>query len=235
MPNPYFSFKQFTVYHDKCAMKTGTDAVILGAYAVCKAGNASILDVGAGSGIISLMMAQRFPDAHITAIEIEENAARQAKENVERSPWPERIEVVCGDFKKFDSQESFDLIVSNPPYFNNSLQSGNCEKNMARHTIELSFNNLTEKASSLMNNESRLVVIIPSEAESSFADAAISSGLMLHERLKIFTKNGQPHKRVILTFGKNTMPYKESSLIMRDENNNFSEQYRKLTKDFYLK
>lgn len=234
MPNPYFSFKQFTVYHDRCAMKTGTDAVILGAYARCESDNARILDVGTGCGIISLMLAQRFPDARITAIEIEENAAIQAKENVESSPWKDRIEVVCGDFKKIDLPNKFDLIVSNPPYFNNSLQSENCEKNIARHSVELNFIDLTGKASCLMTDKSLLSIIIPSEAESSFIDAAISNRLMLHERLKIFTKNGQPHKRAILTFGKASRPYSEKTLVMKDENNIPTKQYRMLTNDFYL-
>ena len=115
MSNPYFQFKQFTVRHDKCAMKVGTDGVLLGAWAPVQ--NAKyILDVGAGSGLISLQLAQRNPWASITSIEIDPAAAAQAKENIQSSPWSDRMEVICSDFRDYHAENKFDLIVSNPPY-----------------------------------------------------------------------------------------------------------------------
>ena len=120
MSNPYFQFKQFTVRHDKCAMKVGTDGVLLGAWAPVQ--NAKyILDVGAGSGLISLQLAQRNPWASITSIEIDPAAAAQAKENIQSSPWSDRMEVICSDFRDYHAENKFDLIVSNPPYFVDAL------------------------------------------------------------------------------------------------------------------
>lgn len=115
MPNPYFSFKQFTVYHDRCAMKVGTDGVLLGAWADVS-GARDILDIGTGTGLIALMLAQR-SEAHIMAVDIDEDAVKQAKENVEKSPWPGRIEVERHDICCFNSDIRYDVIVSNPPYF----------------------------------------------------------------------------------------------------------------------
>ena len=116
MSNPYFQFKQFTVWHDQCAMKVGTDGVLLGAWASVERAR-RILDIGTGTGLVALMLAQRsLPDAKIVALEIDEAAAGQARENVARSPWQERIEVVQADFKKYRSSDKFDVIVSNPPY-----------------------------------------------------------------------------------------------------------------------
>ena len=121
MSNPYFQFKQFTVWHDKCAMKVGTDGVLLGAWTSVQ-GAHSILDVGTGTGLVALMLAQRsLPNTNIVALEIDEAAARQAKENIVRSPWKKQIEVVQADFRKYQSPEKFDVIVSNPPYFVDSL------------------------------------------------------------------------------------------------------------------
>ena len=115
MPNPYFSFKQFTVYHDRCAMKVGTDGVLLGAWTDVS-GARDILDIGTGTGLIALMLAQR-SEAHIMAVDIDEDAVKQAKENVEKSPWPGRIEVERHDICCFNSDIRYDVIVSNPPYF----------------------------------------------------------------------------------------------------------------------
>lgn len=132
MPNPYFSFKQFTVYHDRCAMKVGTDGVLLGAWAdVVSARN--ILDIGTGTGLISLMMAQRC-NARIRAVDIDADAVEQARGNVAASPWQDRIEVELQDICHFTSETLFDVIVSNPPYFTDSLKCPGKQRNIARHT-----------------------------------------------------------------------------------------------------
>ena len=139
----YFKFKQFTVWHDKCAMKVGTDGVLIGAWV--NLNNAKrVLDVGAGTGLIALMTAQRC-DAEIVGIEIDENASIQAKENVSSSPWANRIAIENIDYNDYTSNELFDVIISNPPFFENSLKSNQANRNTARHDISLSFAQLISK------------------------------------------------------------------------------------------
>lgn len=164
MSNPYFQFKQFTVRHDKCAMKVGTDGVLLGAWAPVQ--NAKyILDVGAGSGLISLQLAQRNPWASITSIEIDPAAAAQAKENIQSSPWSDRMEVICSDFRDYHAENKFDLIVSNPPYFVDALKCPDNQRCMARHTSELNYELLFGHSTHLLSEQGIISVIIPSEVE----------------------------------------------------------------------
>ena len=132
MANSYFRFKQFTIHQEKCAMKVGTDGCLLGAW-VDLSQSQRILDVGCGSGLIAIMTAQRCTNVTITGIEIDNEAASQATENAESSPWAERIEIICEDFLKFTPEQQFDTIVSNPPYFSNSLKCPNDKRNKARH------------------------------------------------------------------------------------------------------
>ena len=140
MSNSYFQFKQFTVFHDRCAMKVGTDGVLLGAWTRTGQG-CSILDIGTGTGLIALILAQRIPDARITAVELDREAALQAAENVRNSPWAARIEVVEADIRQYATRVShpFDIIVSNPPFFNSSLHSPSEARTQARHTDSLSY------------------------------------------------------------------------------------------------
>ena len=149
MSNPYFSFKRFTVWHDRCAMKAGTDSVILGAYVSCDGVVRRILDVGAGCGILSLMMAQRFPEAEITGVEIDAEAACQARENAAASEWAGRIGIENCDFRLFEDECRFDLIVSNPPYFDNALVSPDGGRSVARHSVGLAYGELLGPCSRL--------------------------------------------------------------------------------------
>ena len=150
MSNPYFQFKQFTVWHDQCAMKVGTDGVLLGAWASVERAR-RILDIGTGTGLVALMLAQRsLLDAKIVALEIDEAAAGQARENVARSPWQERIEVVQADFKKYRSSDKFDVIVSNPPYFVDSLECPDRQRAAARHNDSLTYEELLEGVNRLL-------------------------------------------------------------------------------------
>ena len=136
MSNPYFQFKQFTVWHDKCAMKVGTDGVLLGAWTSVESAH-RILDIGTGTGLVALMLVQRsLPDANIVALEIDEAAVGQARENIIRSPWKERVEVVQADFRKYRSSDKFDVIVSNPPYFVDSLECPDRQRTAARHRLQ---------------------------------------------------------------------------------------------------
>lgn len=147
MPNPYFKFKQFTVYHDKCAMKVGTDGVLLGAWCDV-AGARRVLDVGTGTGLIALMIAQR-SEARITALDVDAAAVEQARENCSASPWAERIDVEQADFCSYRPDALFDCIVSNPPYFVEDVHCPDKQRNMARHTAGLTFSSLLERVGAL--------------------------------------------------------------------------------------
>lgn len=152
MSQPFFQFKQFTVWHDKCAMKVGTDGVLLGAWTPVES-SARILDIGTGTGLVALMLAQRC-SASVIALEIDETAAQQAAENITRSPWGNRIEVVCQDFRLYSNKNNslkYDTIVSNPPYFTDSLKCPDSQRNTARHNDNLSYEELLKGVSNLLS------------------------------------------------------------------------------------
>lgn len=234
MSNSSFTFKQFTVFHDKCAMKVGTDGVLLGAWAPIE--NAQrILDVGTGTGLIALQLAQRSLQAEIVAIEIDFAAAEQAKENVARSPWHDRIEVICHDFRYYASEKKFDLIVSNPPYFVDALKCPDEQRCTARHTGDLNYDLLFRQSVRLLNEQGSISVIIPSEVERGVTDAAWNHRLFPSRRLQVFTKPGKPYRRVLLTFGFEMKPCREERLCIETEQKGYSDEYIALTKEFYLK
>lgn len=234
MSNTSFTFKQFTVNHEKCAMKVGTDGVLLGAWAPI-ANAKQILDVGTGTGLIALQLAQRNPYAAITAIEIDPSAAEQAEENVQRSPWADRIEIVCSDFRDFQSEIKFDLIVSNPPYFIDALKCPDKQRNMARHTGGLNYNLLFRHAAHLLAAEGLVSIIIPVEAEKVVIDAAWEYKLFPSKCMRVITKPGKPCRRVLLTFSFQNKGCVEESLCIEVEHHNYTPEYIALTKDFYLK
>lgn len=234
MSNTSFAFKQFTVNHDKCAMKVGTDGVLLGAWAPATKAN-HILDVGTGTGLIALQMAQRNHYAMVTAIEIDASAATQAKENVDSSPWADRINVICSDFRDFQSEIKFDLIVSNPPYFMDALKCPNKQRNMARHTGGLNYDSLFRHAARLLLKDGVISIIIPAEVESAVIDAAWNHRLIPSNCMRVITKPGKPCKRVLLTFSFQYKEYVEESICIEVEHNFYTPEYIALTKDFYLR
>lgn len=234
MSNSSFKFKQFTIFHDRCAMKVGTDGVLLGAWA--PAGQAEqILDVGTGTGLIALQLAQRNPYAQITAIEIDSEAAGQAAENVSRSPWSDRIEVVCRDFRDYYSEVKFDLIVSNPPYFMDALKCPDGQRRRARHTDSLNYELLFRHSASLLKEQGVVSIIIPSEVEKAVVDAAWNHQLFPSHRMQVFTKPGKPCRRVLLNFCFQAEKCMEENLCIEMNPNEFTPEYVALTKDFYLK
>ena len=220
MSNPYFQFKQFTVWHDKCAMKVGTDGVLLGAWTSVESAH-RILDIGTGTGLVALMLAQRsLPDANIVALEIDEAAVGQARENVIRSPWKERVEVVQADFRKYRSSDKFDVIVSNPPYFVDSLECPDRQRTAARHNNSLSYEDLLEGVSGLLTENGFFTVVIP-------ADVA--------ERVKkIASKPGGIPKRVLITFSFSNQECIVEELLTELARHQYSEEYMTLTRDYYL-
>ena len=236
MRNKYFKFKQFTVFHDKCAMKVGTDGVLLGAWATV--GNClPILDVGTGSGLIALMAAQRNHRAKITAIEIDSDAAGQAMENVENSPFKERITVLPLSFRDFVSSttDKFDLIVSNPPFFVNSLPSPDVKRTDARHADSLSVCELFELSGKLLNDTGTLSVIYPfAERENIMAVAEKENFYLSRETVVYPTPTALP-KRVLLEFGLEKPEHIErNKLIIEKKRHVYTAEFGQLTKDFYL-
>ncbi len=235
MSNPFFKFKRFTVYHDRCAMKVGTDGVLLGAWTDVE-GVRSVLDVGTGTGLIALMLSQRC-DAAVQAIDIDEDAVIQARENVKNSPWPEQIEVRQEDVREFAETcgRRFDLIVSNPPYFTEKVMCPEQRRNAARHTEGLAFSELAAAVSALLAEQGRFSVVLPSAAASDFISEAIRQGLYLHHQVWVHTKPGAEPKRVLMTFKKEEVaPTEAGHLTIELERHVYAPEFLALVKDYYL-
>lgn len=216
-------------------MKVGTDAVLLGAW-VAIANAKTILEVGAGSGVISLMLAQRTsPEATLTTIEIEKDDAGQAQENVARSPWPEKIKVVHQSFQEFSSHQKFDLIISNPPYFINSHLPPSAKRSVARHTNSLSYPELIAKAKQLLGPSGRLAVVLPFEEGKYFQARAKESGLHVIRQLAFYSRQGKPQERWLFEFAFAPEEFTIETLILHGKGEDWSDDYKMLTKDFYLK
>lgn len=233
MRNSFFRFKQFTVYQDKCAMKVGTDGVLLGVLAdISKA--TRILDIGTGTGLIALMLAQRQKDAHIDAIEIDEQAAQQAQENIAQSPFC-HIHVHTTALQAYNSTQPYDLIVSNPPYFVNSLKAPNAARNLARHTDSLSFADLLQGADRLLHNDGCFWVILPHEQTDAFCTLAKQQGLYPYHKVHIYPRSDKPAKRIVMGFiRQNTGCIEEDLIIETEQRHTYSPAFARLTAPFYL-
>lgn len=236
MPNQYFSFKQFTVFHHLCAMKVGIDGVLLGAWA--SIGNAdSILDIGTGTGLIALMLAQR-SNSLIHVIDIDKNAVLQAIENVSNSPWSNRIgisEIALQEFAK-TTVDRFDLIVSNPPYFINSTKTPNENRTTARHTDSLSHEELIENAILLLKPTGRICIILPVNEGLQCIEFALDKGLFCTKQCIVYPKPNATAKRLLLEFSLQSNPKIESEMAIEGEQRHqYSPEFTALAKDFYLK
>lgn len=235
MANDYFSFKQFTIYQDKSAFKVGTDGVLLGASADID-GVRTILDVGTGTGLIAIMLAQRC-NATITAIEPDDDSFIQSRENVEICKWHNRINVEHIKLQDFNPEPGeFDLVVINPPYFNNSIKNPDPHKSAARHNDNLTSEDILSCASRLLKEDGRLQVIMPFVEGSIFIAEANKYGFYCNRILKIKPTPSSEIRRVILTFNRFKEKTMESFLtIEHGKRHEFTEEYINLTKDFYLK
>lgn len=238
MANNYFQFKQFIIQQEKAAMKVGTDGVLLGAWA-CVENCHRILDVGTGTGLIALMLAQRNKKAEIQAIDIDEGAVLQAKENFIASPWNERlaVEQISVQNYKAEYTNKFDHIVSNPPYFNNSLKNNNQSKAMARHTHMLSFRELINSAILLTNENGKLSVVLPYGSEIDFCKTAQDEGFSLSRILRIKPTPKKSYSRVLIELTKqDKVTLYEEEMIIEDKGRHaYSDKYIELTKAFYIK
>ena len=236
MPQQHFEFKQFKINQELCAMKVGTDAVLLGSWV--NVGDAqSILDVGTGTGIIALMLAQK-SKAQIDAIDIDESAYIQAKQNVENCKWHDRIHVYHQSLQQFarEHTRSYDLIVSNPPYFIDSSKANEEARTAARHTDSLPFVELLDSVIQLLNKKNgRFCVILPYKEAELFRDLAAQRKLALDKILRVKTRTDKPDKRLLMQFEFNPTSFSESSLVIEvGERHEYSAEYKELTKDYYL-
>ncbi|GHT12743.1 tRNA1(Val) (adenine(37)-N6)-methyltransferase [Bacteroidia bacterium] len=232
MPNPYFHFKQFTVRHDLCAMKVGTDGVLLGAWADVE--NAKkILDIGTGSGLIALMLAQR-SKAFINAIDINANACKQAKINFENSPFHDRLTIEEQVFQDFLPSFKYDLLVSNPPYFTHSLKSPDKNRNFARHNDSLTLADLIGKSATILNPQGKLALILPFENLENANILAVENQLFLCRKTVVLSIPNQPAKRVLLEYSPHKTDLQENEIYIEKSQKIYSEEYIALTKDFYL-
>src|SRR5680860_10248 len=215
--NNYFQFKQFKIIQDNSAMKVGTDGVLLGAWAKVS-GAKTILDIGTGTGVISLMMAQR-SEARVLGIEIEKNAAEEAKENVQHSPWKDRVSIEnisLQDFANITSK-TFDLVVSNPPFFTNSFKNEIQNRSIARHNDFLSFPDLIKNSVKLMNENGRFSVILPAVAANEFIKLAKLEGLNLVRKTEVKPNVLKNANRFLMEFSKKETALKKDSLIIYNE------------------
>ncbi len=216
-------------------MKIGTDAVLLGAWINPKRSK-SILDVGAGSGIIALMMAQK-TDVKIDAIDIDFPSIQEAKTNFKNSPWSDNLKAIhisLSDFVK-QTNKKYDLILSNPPYFNNSLKSPSDKKNLSKHASTLPHKELLLGVKKLISPDGIFAVIIPYDLMSSFINTALIEGLYCNKKLVIYPTPKKPANRILIEFSLNRPSHlNEDELIIRNDSGNFTEEYKIFTRDFYL-
>ena len=249
MGNDFFRFKQFTVRQGGAAMKVGVDSVLLGAWA--EAGNAArILDAGAGTGLLALMMAQRYPDAIIDAVEIDRQAYLQACDNVINTPWYNRIRVTCDDFLDYADRCPFryDLVISNPPYFTASLKPLDAKRDMARHNDSLPHRQLLAKSVDILHPDGVLAVVLPPVEATALIDEAATCGLFVKRTLHVKSLPSKPIYRILVELSKTyhhtcndrvverSFPSDEKTLcIEKEDRSDFTDEYKHLTEDFYLK
>lgn len=228
-----FQFKYFSVSQVDTTMKVGTDAMLLGSLVSYSYQDKNILDIGTGTGVIALMLAQRFESAHISGLEIDEKASKEANQNFQNSKWKNRLSVINEDFLVVEFDEKFDLIVSNPPYYENSLLSENERTSRAKHAEFLPANLLLNKLRDILAENGSFWVIIPSENVTSWIESAERKGLFLNVSVSIVGKEGQVEKRRILSFSRMKTEVISSSLIVRDRNGKYTKSYIQVTKEFH--
>jgi tRNA1Val (adenine37-N6)-methyltransferase len=238
IPTPFFRFKQFTVWHDRSALRVCTEACILGAYAEVKEVN-NALDIGTGTGLLALMIAQRNANMHVDAVEIEEQNVEQAVENVAQSPFLKRISVFQAAIQNWEKPETphsskYDLIISNPPFFDKHLLSPREERNRALHTETLSLSDLALSVARLLADTGHFVVLLPPLETQRLTDFLTPLGLHPTRQLHIFSRPGKPVFRKITTFERKKKGFFTETLYIHDEDGTYSDDFRTLLKEYYL-
>lgn len=217
-------------------MKVGTDGVLLGAWARLLPSHQRILDIGTGTGLIALMAAQRTAEwrAQVVGVEIDPQAALDAAENVAASPWSSLVEIVPTDIELLDDDEKFDHILSNPPYFVDSLRSPDKARTTARHTDSLTFETLMKQGAKRLSTEGMLSIIIPCDVASDVILAAARCGLFLARHTTLRSKENLKPLRSLMEFGKKVQPTEHDTLTIHTAEGDYTAEYRALTREFYL-
>jgi tRNA1Val (adenine37-N6)-methyltransferase len=229
-----FQFKQFKVAHDKCAMKVNTDGVLLGAWqGVEEAEN--ILDIGTGSGVIALMMAQKNQRALIDAIDIDQDAFEQAKENFANSIWSDRLKAIHCSVQAYFPSNKYDIIISNPPYFIDDQKAPDPQKNIARHGVTLDYETLLTHINRLLTDKGKALVALPVFNLSIFESLANTQKLYLVKVTEVTAASDKPAYLMLVQLEKAKKALLKSSIQIQYSNGEFTEHYKTLTRDFYLK
>lgn len=235
--NHYFQFKQFRIVQERSAMKVGVDGVLVGAWAD-PAGATRIMDIGSGTGLIALMMAQRNPSAQVDAIEIDPEAFEECVFNFGQSPWKERVGATCCSFQDFASQCSlkYDLIVSNPPFFSNGIKAPALSRSKARHDDSLPLDELLAGISSLLAKGAKSALILPAESLSEVKRLSGQHRLFLSRLCTVKPNPVKPAFRVLVELTNVECTLQQEELMIEfEEHFDYTPQYRQLTRDFYLK
>ena len=232
-----FKFKEFTINQDRCAMKVGTDGVLLGAWTTLENNPESVLDIGAGTGLIALQLAQRSTAETIDAIELDDAAYEQCVENFEASPWGDRLFCYHASLQEFveEIDDSYDLIVSNPPFYSEDVSSGDKARDNARQNLVLPFDMLLKAAEKLLSSNGSFATIIPFKEEKEFCSLALKSNLYANRITRVKGSPDSEIKRSLLQFSFEENEIHEDELVIEISRHEYTQEYQELTKAFYLK
>lgn len=239
MANPYFQFKSFTVYHDRSTLKVSTDSCLFGAWLAAliskhPLGIHKALDIGSGTGLLMLMLAQKF-EGTIHGIEIDQDSFEQATENIKASPWYDRMKLFHSDVKLFESPHQYDLIFTNPPFYEGDLKADSLQKNLARHDDGLTLSDLLEVVNRNLTQQGKFAVLLPWHRVEAFISLASNYELFVQEKLRIQQTPQHPFFRAAMLLGRNNsgIPHSQT-IIIQQSPDKYSERFTELLKDYYL-
>jgi tRNA1Val (adenine37-N6)-methyltransferase len=235
MPNPYFRFKQFIIHQDRCVMKVCTDSCILGAWTALELNQVkSILDIGTGSGLLALMLAQK-SDAAIDAIESDPDAAGQAIENIQLTPWSNRIRIIEGDVRDHQAPGGYDFIITNPPFYESDLHSPENKKNRAKHDVSLTLDQLLAAINKNLKPYGAFSILLPYHRHDYFQSLARGAGFFLLRKLNVLqTPAHAPFRSICLFSYREPSAVASEILIIKKADGNYSERLIEIMKDYYL-
>ena len=233
MGNSWFQFQQFKIHQDRCAMKISTDAILLGTLSEAEHPQ-RILDIGTGTGVIALMLAQRFDQAQLSTVELDEDAAGQARENFDESKFGSRIQLSHGSIQEFYDPIGFDLIVSNPPYFPDHLKSNDEQRNKALHTDTLSFEELIDAVQRLLSPAGKFWVILPPRQLEEFVKIGAAKEIELSDLISIRDRGSKPIFRQVACFSKQKRDLIQTEICLKEESGEYSNAYQSLLSGFLL-
>ncbi len=235
MSNSYFQFKQFTIRQERCAMKVSTDACIQGAWVPVADNVKTVLDIGTGTGLLSLMLAQRYSHIQIDAIEIDTDAAAQAQENIAASPWADRITVIQADATNHTFGKQYDMVICNPPFFNNSLLGDDVQRNQVRHTLTLTYNALFNIIQKVLKPDGYASILLPAAEHDVWLQILYSNGWGVSKQLQVFPKDGSNYNRVVSISTADAQTTNTEHLQIYAAGGGYTDAFTALLQLFYLK